>query len=131
MLFVFFTQTVLAGIDLHNGSDNANSSDIIEHYIDVHSINAYSTVHQCDSELENKSNNTIVYSDTNNVQHDHQHNKQHSCHGHMTSFSFIEFSIFTFNYSHFSSTFSYLFNNYSAIVSPADRPPITSSMPLT
>lgn len=111
LLFVFVTQTVLAGIDLHNGSDNDNSFDIIEHYIDAH---------HCD-----------IDSIKDNVKHSvdqqyEQHNEQHSCHGHMTPFSFIEFSIFTSNYSHFSSTFSYLFNDYSAIVSPADRPPIAS-----
>ncbi|MCW8932381.1 MAG: hypothetical protein OQL19_19365 [Gammaproteobacteria bacterium] len=102
LLFVFFTQTVLAGIDLHAGEKN-NTADVSEHFIDKHSI---------------------VHCDTDKHQDEEFH--QHSCHGHSTSFTFTNFSIPGLNFTRFSSTFPHVLSENSIILNTDHRPPIAS-----
>lgn len=109
LLFVFFTQTVLAGIDMHNGSDNIDATDIIEHYVDVH-IEAS----QCQFDLETGHHD--------NLEDDHQH----SCHGHTTSFPFSDYSLPNLKLTRFYSDFMYVFSEHSTALSIAYRPPIVS-----
>ena len=121
LLFVFFTQTVLAGFDLHYGSENNASSDIVEHYIDAHSA-----IELCDYNSENNSNNMTVHSGIDDAHHNDSDKHQHSCHGHTISFTYTNFSILNFDFTHFPSTFFYVFIKPSIIVSPAYRPPIAA-----
>ena len=103
LLFVFFTQTVLAGIDLHSGLLSDTEFDVSEHYIDIHSA---------------------VHSDVDESQDNDIH--EHSCHGHLTSFTHTNFIIPGFNFTRFYSTFPHVLTENSIILSTDHRPPIAS-----
>lgn len=113
LLFVFFTQTVLAGIDMHNDSKNDGSIDIVEHYVDEHT-----SASLCETKPSNDSHEITAHSDI-----DEHH---HSCHGHTTSFPFSSFTLPNLNSNPFNSNFFYQFTDHSAVLSTALRPPIAS-----
>lgn len=91
------------GIDLHSGLKNNTAFDVSEHYIDIHS-----TVH---SDIDNPQDND---------------NHEHSCHGHLTSFTYTNFIIPGFNFTRFHSTFPHVLTEDSIILSTDYRPPIAS-----
>ena len=113
LLLVFFTQTVLAGIDMHNDPKNDGSIDIVEHYIDEHT-----SASLCETNSSEDSHDITSHSDT-----DEHH---HSCHGHTTSFPFTSFTLPNLDSNPFNSTFFYEFTDHSADLSTALRPPIAS-----
>lgn len=113
LLLVFFSQTVLAGIDMHNDPQNDGSLDIVEHYIDEHTSTS-----QCETKSETDSHDMTSHTDT-----DEHH---HSCHGHTTSFPFSDFILADLDSTRFYSTFFYKCADHSALLSTAFRPPIAS-----
>ena len=107
-LLLFLTQTVLAGIDLHHPSVNNTVDnkmiDILDHYIDTHSLD-YSVNHQCDSASNTISSSlhadgslladgSLPADGSTNIHH-------HDCHGHLTPYSFIYFSLIDANHGSF------------------------------
>jgi len=110
LLLLFFAQTVLAGIDLHDAtvsnSIKVNQTiDISDYYIDIHYCNA-----QTDSHIDS----------SDSISHASHH---HDCHGHATScvfFSNVEKTLFlTVFYSHFS----YILSDYFTNLAFPQRPP--------
>jgi hypothetical protein len=113
LLFVFFTQTVLAGIDIHNDPQNDDPIDILEHYIDEHT-----SASLCETNSSGDPHDITSHND-----HDEHH---HSCHGHTTSFPFSSFTLPNLISNPFNSNFFYQFIDHSAVLSTALRPPIAS-----
>ncbi len=120
LLFLFFTQTVLAGIDVHAHQGNDNNSefsldefslDIVQHYIDSHSA-------LCSFEHNSST------ADMDDSQHQ-QSSHHHDCHGHTPSFTFTHNSFSDFIFSSFSTPFNYQLSDYSITLDLAYRPPIT------
>ena len=113
LLFVFITQTVLAGIDMHNDPENDSPIDIVEHYIDEHT-----SASLCETKTSGDSHDM-----TSHTEVDEHH---HSCHGRTTTFPFTNFTLPNLDYTPFNSTFFYKFVDYSAVLNTAFRPPIVS-----
>ena len=113
LLFVFFTQTVLAGIDMHTDLQNNDSIDIVEHYIDDHT-----SASLCEIDSSDDSHDITSHSD--------QDEHHHSCHGHTTTFPFTSVALPTLDSNPFNSTFFYKLTDNSTDLSTALRPPITS-----
>ena len=126
-LFLFLTQTVLAGIDLHHGSINNSVEhdkvDILDHYIDTHGL-GYSINHQCDSASNLASSSlhadgSLLADGSSDIHH-------HDCHGHSTSYSFTHYSLIDANHSSFFTHYTYTLSDYSITLSLPKRPPIHS-----
>jgi len=130
-LLLFLTQTVLAGIDLHHPSVNNTVDnkmiDILDHYIDTHSLD-YSVNHQCDSASNTISSSlhadgslladgSLPADGSTNIHH-------HDCHGHLTPYSFIYFSLIDANHGSFFTCYTYILSDYSVTISLPKRPPI-------
>ena len=118
-LFLFLTQAVLAGIDLHHAPVNNNSAEngttnILHHYVDTHALD-YSVEHPCSygSQLADSSLDT-------------ENNHHHDCHGHTTSYSFTHISLTEENHTSFFTHYTYFLSDYSVILSSPKRPPILS-----
>ena len=111
LLFIFFTQTVLAGIDMHNDPKNEGSIDIVEHYIDEHTSAALCETNSSDD----------PHDITNHSEADEHH---HSCHGHTTTYPFTSFTLPSLDSTPFNSVFFYQFIDHSAVLNTAFRPPI-------
>ena len=114
LLLLFFTQSVLAGVDLHyhseiNGIVVNQSTDIIEHYIDVH----YTVKNSVQDD------NSLDASDSMNHANHH-----HECHGHSTLFSFFVSNSNDLTFTVFYSQFHYTLNDYFTNLTFPKRPPI-------
>jgi hypothetical protein len=139
VLVLFFTQSVLAGIDLHANTNNMTDNnatttiDIIEHYIDSH--NVFSSInHKCQFDSsEIQSDNT--HSHTKNTDSDDQSvtshdytasHHHHECHGHTTALTFTSTSSLHLIFTTFQSRFSYILSDYSITLKSPKRPPIAA-----
>lgn len=125
LLLLFFTQTVLAGIDLHHGISNDNSFDIVDHYIDAHHSDA-GTAHQYNIDTEKYSHKTGVNHDADNTSLNDDDFHHHGCHGHTTYYSFNSTSFLNIAFVNYPGNFNYILNENSITLSTAYRPPITS-----
>ncbi len=113
-LLLFFAQTVLAGIDLHDAtvsnSIKVNQTiDITDYYIDIHYCNA-----QTDSHIDDSIDSS------NSISHASHH---HDCHGHTTPCVFSSNIEGTLSLTLFYSPFSYIFSDYFTNLASPQRPP--------
>jgi hypothetical protein len=126
LLLLFFIQTVFAGIDLHHNSNNNlsnnNTNNILEHYIDLH-VHKKNPQEKMNSPSFDPLNVTHIdfndFSADGSVHH-------HDCHGHITSFSFSQYSLIILNPMVFNTGFNYYLSDYSIILNFPKRPPIFS-----
>jgi hypothetical protein len=120
LLFLFFTQSVLAGLDLHyhsasDGIKSGQSIDIIEHSIDAHYI-SNNVDHSCDTQTDNS-----VIDNADSVTHANHH---HDCHGHTTSCAFSSNNNDNLSFTSFYTHFYYTLNDYFINLTSPQRPPI-------
>ena len=113
-LFLFCTQTVLAGIDVHYGQQSDTYIDIVHHYIDDHNAENH-----CNFVSDNGDKTNDDKSTQSEIHH-------HACDGHVVSFLFENTPYLGVNYLPSTETFIYFINLHSITVSPFFRPPIFS-----
>ena len=112
LLFLFSTQTVVAGIDLHTIVEKDALVDISHHYIDEHSKQSLCEI--------DSSDNISKLSDS-----EHDDASHHGCSGHLTLFSINSVSCYEIHHLTHEVIISKITNTISINYSPLLRPPIS------